>query len=201
MGRTVGSWPVHPERGSCPPSAGRSDRRGAASAADSPARPAAPERRCAPAQVRSASEAGRSARRSQLRPRPRRLPRAHSEACLHSLRELAKASGDLRSTTGYRRRPQELAAAASQGTTVRPHRLQLHDRLPPLDGAQHDGNRCEHCGPMDEEPPRETQARAPGTGAPGACAPGGAPSALTLLPQRTELAARSLVYRDCFVRC
>ncbi|EOD38207.1 hypothetical protein EMIHUDRAFT_420841 [Emiliania huxleyi CCMP1516] len=83
MGRTVGSWPVHPERGSCPPSAGRSDRRGAASAADSPARPAAPERRCAPAQVRPASEAGRSARRSQLRPRPRRLPRAHSEACLH----------------------------------------------------------------------------------------------------------------------
>ena len=47
MGRTVGSWPGHPERGSCPPSAGRSDRRGAASAADSPARPAAPERRCA----------------------------------------------------------------------------------------------------------------------------------------------------------
>ena len=145
MRRTVASWPVHPERGSCPSSAGRPARRGAASAADSPARPAAPERRYAPAQVRSASEAGRSACRSRLCPRPRRLPRAHSEACLHPLRELAKASGDLRSTTGYRRRPRQLAAAAGQGTTVRPHRLQLHDRLPPLDGAQHDGNRCEHC--------------------------------------------------------
>ena len=40
MRRTFGSWPGHPERGSCPPSAGRPARRGAASAADSPARPA-----------------------------------------------------------------------------------------------------------------------------------------------------------------